>query len=286
MKRTAPNKPGSGKSVAIFFLCVAAIAVAFSFFGGTVRRFVRESFLQRVTSTHYELLFPAGALSNETMTQFAAQRETVFAAIDKKLGGAGSNRRIRIIFDHNFSPPQVAASDEQDYSVTGTTIRSKLRPQSPALSAAADAEALLYAAWGKPGNSRIARWTAIWLTGEWRGSELGMAAAEVEQKLGHQRLAIVLSDPRSELPSLDDQNLLGAAWINEVAEFGGVDTVRKLYNTKMARPNVADVTRALGTTPLELDRKWQMWMYAYLAGMPSMPQSSGTPMNMPMAGNH
>jgi hypothetical protein len=53
----------------------------------------------------------------------------------------------------------------------------------------------------------------------------------------------------------------------------------------MPHPNVADVTKALGTTPLELDRKWQLWMYAYLAGMPSMPHDSSTPMDMPMGGN-
>jgi hypothetical protein len=54
----------------------------------------------------------------------------------------------------------------------------------------------------------------------------------------------------------------------------------------MVHLNVADVTSALGTTPLELDRKWQLWMYSYLAGMPSMPNNSGMPMDMPMAGSH
>ena len=122
----------------------------------------------------------------------------------------------------------------------------------------------------------------MWLVGDWRGAEIGMAAAQVEQRLGHKKLASLLVDPGGEIASSDDQTLLGAAWISEIAEFGGASAVRKLYSAKMPHPNVAEVTKALGTTPLELDRKWQMWMYAYLAGMSTMPRDSGMPMDMPM----
>ena len=169
--------------------------------------------------------------------------------------------------------------------MTGTTIRTKLKGRIPKLPAAADAEALLYAAWGKPGNAQVARWTAVWLVGEWRGAEIGMAAAQVEQRLGHKKVASLLVDPGGEISSLDDRTLLGAAWISEIAEFGGADAVRKLYAAKMPHPNVAEVTKALDTTSLELDRKWQLWMYSYLAGMPTMPPDSTMQMNMPMAGS-
>ena len=122
----------------------------------------------------------------------------------------------------------------------------------------------------------------MWLVGEWRGAEIGMAAAQVEQRLGHKKVASLLVDPGGEISSPEDRTLLGAAWISEIAEFGGANGVRKLYSAKMPHPDVAQVTKALGTTPLELDRKWQLWMYAYLAGMPSMPHDSGMPMEMPM----
>jgi hypothetical protein len=52
----------------------------------------------------------------------------------------------------------------------------------------------------------------------------------------------------------------------------------------MPKLTVEAVTQVLGTNPLELDRRWQLWMYAYLAGMPAMPQDSGVQMNMPMSG--
>lgn len=286
MKENPACESGSGKVVAISLLGVAAVALAFLFFYGSVRRHVREFFMQRVTSAHYDILFPTGRLSPEATTQFAAQRESKFREIARNLGGAGPNAKIRVILEPSFPEPHGNGSEEQSYSVSGTTIRTKLTPENISLPSAADAEAILYAAWGKPGNARIARWTAIRLTGEWRVAEIGMAAAELEQKLGHQKLATVLSGPPSELPSLDDQDLLGAAWISEIGEFGGADAVRKLYKAKMSRPNVEEVTKALGTTPLELERKWQMWMYAYLAGMPSMPRASGMPMDMPMAGGH
>ncbi len=286
MTAKAPSERGFSKPLAVFSLSIAAIVVAVLLFGGAIRQFVRESLMQQVTSAHYEILCPPGALPQNAMMEFATRREPLFTALDKKLRDADSNVEIRIVFDTNFPGPPAAETGQQPYSVTGTTIRTKLNGQAPNLPAAADAEALLYAAWGKPGNAQLARWTAIWLVGEWRGTEIGMAAAQVEQRLGHKKLASLLVDPCGEISSPDDQTLLGAAWISEIAEFGGADAVRKLYAAKMSHPNVAEVTKALGTTPLELDRKWQLWMYAYLAGMPSMPQRSGMPMDMPMAGSH
>ncbi len=286
MNANAPSERGFSKPLAIFLLSVAAIAMALFFFGGNLRRFVRESLMQRVTSAHYEILCPPGAMSQNAMTEFAIQREPLFTALNKKLRDADSNVEIRIIFDSNFPGSPAGDTGQQSYSVTGTTIRTKLNGQTPQLPAAADAEALLYAAWGKPGNAQFAQWTAIWLVGEWRGTEIGMAAVQVEQRLGHKKLASLLGDPGGEISSSDDQTLLGAAWISEIAEFGGADAVRKLYAAKMSHPSVAEVAKALGTTPLELDRKWQLWMYAYLAGMPSTPHDPGMPMDMPMPGSH
>ncbi len=289
MTEKAPSERGFGKPLAVFFLSVAAIAVPLFIYFSPLSEFVRESLMQRVTSAHYEILCPAGALSQNAIMEFATQRELLFTALDKKLGDADSNQEIRVVFDPNLRGPLPQAltfGGTQIVFVSGTTIRAKPIGQTPHLPAEADAEALLNAAWGKPGNAQIARWIASWLVGEWRGKEIGMAAAEVEQRLGHKRLASLLGDPGGEIPSVDDQTLLGAAWISEIAEFGGPDAVRKLYAAQMPHPSVAEVTKALSTTPLELDRKWQLWMYAYLAGIPSMPQPSGMPLDMPMAGSH
>ena len=282
-----PSERGFSKPLAVFFLSIAAIVVAILFFGGNLRRFVREFLMQSVTSSHYEILCPPGALSQGAMKEFAILREPLFTALDKKLHDVDSNAEIRIIFDPNFTVLLVDESDRTAYyEVSVTTIRSTLEGKKPQLSAAADAEALLHAAWGKPGNAQVSRWTAIWLVGDWRGAEIGMAAAQVEQRLGHKKVSSFLGDPGGEISSPDDQTLLGAAWVSEIAEFGGADAVQKLYATKMSHPNVAEMAKALGTTPLELDRKWQLWMYAYLAGMSSMPRDSSMQMNMPMAGSH
>ncbi|HEV7966295.1 MAG TPA: hypothetical protein VGP19_01925 [Candidatus Acidoferrales bacterium] len=286
MTGEAPTKRSFGTRLAIYFLRIMGIVILFYFFAGHLQRFVREALMQRVTSAHYEILCPPGALSQNAMTEFAMKREPLFTALDKKLNDADSNREIRIVFDTNFPGPPPGETGQQSYSVSGRTIRTELNGKSPRLPAAADAEALLYEAWGKPGNVQLARWTAIWLVGEWRGTEIGMAAAQVEQRLGHKNVASLLVDPGGEISAPDDRDLLGAAWISEIAEFGGSDAVRKLYAAKMPHPNVAQVTKTLGTTPLELDRKWQLWMYAYLAGMPSMPHDSAMPMNMPMPARH
>jgi hypothetical protein len=286
MNQQRPSEHGFSKPLAIVFVSAAAITVALLIYSGQLTRFVRESLMQRVTSAHYEILCPPGTLRQDSMTEFATHREPLFTALDKKLGDAESNLEIRIVLDPNFPSPPAGESGQPFYSVTGRTIRTKLSGSTPQLPAAADAEALLYSAWGKPGNAQIARWTANWLVGDWHGAEIGMAAAEAEQRLGHQKVASLLVDPGGEIASPDDRTLLGAAWISELAEFGGADAVRKLYAAKMPHPTVDQVTAALNTTPLELDRKWQLWMYAYLAGMPSMQHGSGMSMNMPMPGNH
>jgi hypothetical protein len=284
MTATRSSERGFSRQLTIFSLTTAAIAVFLFFWGSTLRRYVRESLMQRVTSAHYEILCPPGTLSRQAMADFASQREPQFTRLNKKLRDVDSNSEIRIIFDPNFPVQTTGEAGEPPYTVTGTTIRTSLNGDIPRLPIAADAEALLYGAWGEPGNPQSARWTAVWLVGQWRGAEIGMAAAQVEQRLGHTNLVSVLRDPGGEISSPDDQTLLGAAWASQIDEFGGADTVRKLYALKMPHPSVVQVAKALGTTPLELDRKWQLWMYAYLAGMPSMQGESGMPMNMQMSG--
>jgi hypothetical protein len=272
-----------GKWVAILFVCSAAFTATDLFYGSGLVRFVRESFMQTVTSGHYEILSPKGALTPAATAEFAAKREPLFATLNKKLGNAGSNARIRIVFDPKLPPSPSTDISQPTYSVNGTTIRTRLNGATLRLPPAADAGALLYPAWGAPGNEQVARWIANWLVGDWRGAEIGMAAAQVEQRLGHKNVESLLVDPGAEIAAPDDRTLLGAAWISEIAEFGDVTAVRKLYSAKMLHPNVAAVAKALGTTPLELDRKWQLWIYAYLAGMPAAPSDPEMPMNMPMA---
>jgi hypothetical protein len=282
MTAVALTERGVGKLQAIFFLAIVFVAGSLLLFRGAVRQFVREALMQKAASTHYEILCPQGALSPDAMMQFAAKREPLFASLNKKLHEEASQARIRIVLDPQLPVPPSSDTGEPYYAVAGTTIRMKLTGKPPRLPAAADAEALLSTAWGKPGNAQVARWIANWLVGEWRGAEIGMAAAQVEQRLGHKNVESLLIDPGGEIASADDRTLLGAAWISEIAEFGGAGAVKKLYAAKMLHPNVAAVSKSLGTTPLELDRKWQLWMYAYLAGMPSPPQDSGMQMDMPM----
>jgi hypothetical protein len=282
MIRNRNSADGFSKAAVAFLLAALLLSAFLGFYGRLARRFVRESLMQRVTSAHYEIMCLPGALSQETMTQFAIQRESIFNALDRKLGDVASNAEITIIFDSNAPIPVETASTQQPYTVSGTTIRTKLDGRVPELDPAADAEALLQTAWGKRGNSRIGQWTSIWLDGERDGKELGIAAAEVEQRIGHQKVETLLSAPASSRISPGDLAVLGGAWIGQIAELGGIAEVRKVYLAKIPHASVASVTAALGTTPLELERKWQLWIYSYLAGMPSMSRDAEMPMDMPM----
>ena len=273
---------GFGIRAAAVILSFASILTLLAFFARPLRQFIHESFMQRVTSAHYEILCPPGALTQDAMTQFASKRESLFTTLDGKLRDAGSNTGIRVVFDTDPSATADGTSAPQPYTVAGTTIRTKLSGRTPQLDPAADAEALLYVAWGKPGNPEVARWAAMSLVGEWQGGDLGMAAAGAEQRLGHQKVSSLLDAHSSEISASSDRALLGAAWVSEIVEFGGPAAVRKLYSAKGTKLSEAEVAQILGTTPAELERKWQLWVYAYLAGMPAA--SSSMPMNMKMSG--
>jgi len=282
MKSTALSQRGLGKLAAVFALFFLALLIVVIVFARPLRRYVRESLMQSVTSAHYRILCPPGALSQEAMAQFATRREPLFTSLNAKLHDVASNAEIRVIFDPEFKPSAAPTGTDQPYAVTGLTVRTVLRERVPELDPSADAEALLHIAWGQPCNPVVARWTALWLVNG-QGQELGMAAAQVEQKIGHKKVANLLGQPVDPNISYEDRALLGAAWVNATAELGGIGAVRKLYSAKMKSLDMAEVAKALGTTPMELERKWQMWMYAYIAGMPAENPSMKMPMDMPMS---
>jgi hypothetical protein len=277
------SERGFSRLGAVLGLTCLVLVVLIGFFAGSMRRFIRESLMQSVTSAHYQILCPPGALSQQTMIQFAEQRESLFARLDRKLNDAASNAEIKAILDPDFRATDTTAGMAQPYEVTGTTIRTKLSGSLPQLDSAADAEAMLYAAWGKPGSPVIAHWTSVWLVGEWQGEELGMAAATVEQRVGHKKVESLLGQPAGRVLSPQDRALLGAAWINSIAELGGPAEVQKLYSAQTTKLDVPEVTKMLGTTSTELERKWQMWMYAYIAGMPPASHTMTMPMDMHMS---
>jgi hypothetical protein len=272
---------GSGKlgaALALFFVCLIATATVLH---RPIRRFIRESLMQRVTSAHYQIQCPPGALTQDVMRQFLQERESLFAAVDRRLNDAASNAEITLIFDPRFREmtPEAGAAP---YQIMGMRIRTGLDGRTPVLDPAADAEALLYAAWGRPGNPVIAQWTALWLVGASEGEDLGMAAARVEQRLGHRKVAELLNRMSNGDIARQDQEALGAAWMSEIAELSGTGEVQKLYSARMAQPGMDEATRALASTSTELERKWQMWMYAYVAGMPPADHEMSMPMDMPM----
>ncbi|MGH9695889.1 MAG: hypothetical protein ACRD5Z_17180, partial [Bryobacteraceae bacterium] len=155
---TKPRERGFGKVGAAILLSLLALVAALAIFARPLRRAIREALMQAVTSAHYQILCPPKALTQAAMQQFATQREPLFTSLDRKLGDAASNTEIKIIFDNDVPPPETAPGLAQDYSVSGTTIRTQLDGATPQLDPAADAEALLQVAWGKPGNALIAYW--------------------------------------------------------------------------------------------------------------------------------
>ncbi len=260
----------------MFFLALLVRTLGIS---NPLRHWIREARVQR--TAHYDVVYPAGTIRKEALRQFLSQRESLFATLNERLGGKASSARLRIIFDPEFSPKVSEPSAAEFYSVDGLTIRARLNAYTPELESAADAKAMLNATWGTPGDPLIAQWTAEWLAGEWRGQDLGIAAAKVQQDLGHTTLSNLLEQPSGN-SSAGDRAILGAAWLSEVAEFAGPAQVHKLYSASLIRPDLAGIAKVLGTSPPELEREWQLWIDAHVAGMPAASHSMTMPMRMPM----
>ena len=269
-------------------LVVALLAGALLIGGAPARRAWRQSRMQRAASAHYLVMASPRLASSQALERFASGREAVFAPLDSKLGARASDARIKIIFDEHFdeefAPDPETAGAPREYEVLGAEIRAKPSGTTLELDPAADAAAILHAVWGRPASPVIARWAAIGLTGQWRGEDLGIAAARVAQKFGHQTIA-ALVQPAIEAPpagspspagppsallaplSEQDRALMGGAWMSAVAELGGAAAAHKLYS-KLPAPDPVEAANLLGTTPAELERTWQMWIYAHLIGLP------------------
>ena len=108
-----------------------------------------------------------------------------------------------------------------------------------------------------------------------------MAAADVDHG-SHKKISELLNPPPDKSLSPQDRTTLGTAWIAEIAELSGPGQIEKLYKSKMTDLTVSEVAHALSTSQMELERRWQMWIYAYVAGMPSKNHSMSMPMDMPM----
>jgi len=74
--------------------------------------------------------------------------------------------------------------------------------------------------------------------------------------------------------------------LSEVAEFAGAAQVHKLYSAPLTRLDLAQVAPLLGKSQPELEREWQLWIDAYIAGMPAASHTMTMPMRMPMPAGH
>ena len=166
---TAMSHPSASfsKPPAIFSLGGAAVPSHFTFLA-PLRRFARESLMHRVTSAHYEILCPPGAVP-DTMKEFATQQRISFHTLDKKLGDAGRMRKFASS-STRFPIASACESGQRPYSVSGTTIRTKLKGLVPSFPTRPTPKR----SFTQPGASRETRKSpvdAMWLVGEWRGQK-------------------------------------------------------------------------------------------------------------------
>jgi len=257
----------------------------------SLRRWYAESTMSSLSSAHYEIYSPRGAFTPAQLNDFVTARENIFNEMTAKLHSPPGKTRLRMVLYPSFPSIAEATGAMRAHTVSGTTVRAVLGGSISQVDPAADAQALLHALWGQPSSERMGKWTARWLAGEWEGGDVSDAAAMLDRNTGHRTLAQLLDPGLDGVISPLIREPMGAAWIASVADQGGVESVRKLYLVKSSNPTAAELAAALGIAPQELERRWQLWLYAYQAAMPTsstnspgstMQMSMSMPMDMPM----
>jgi hypothetical protein len=250
----------------------------------TLRRWYAERTMSRVESAHYEVLSPPGSFTPEQLNDFVTAREALLNEMAGRLQVPLGKTRLRVILYPDFPSMADVTGVMHAFTVNGATVRAVLGGSVAQVDAAADAQALLHVLWGVPASERMDRWTARWLAGEWDGGDISEAAAMLDRETGHRTLDQLLDPRLDSVISPLIREPMGGAWIASVADQGGPEAVRKVYRTNSSAPTAADLAAALGTTPQELERRWQMWLYAYQAGVPTTAStgSGGTSLQMPM----
>ncbi len=236
----------------------AAVCLAAAFYAGLeqaprIQPWLAERGLQSFSSAHYQILYDPKVYSPETIRAFAEEREQILAAAAAQLDLplAASAVHLRVVLYPNLASLRAAAAAERPYSVEGTTIRAVLGDYNTQVDPAADAAALLDAAWGPPGTARMGEWVARWLAGTWRGREVNEWAAQIEGEVGHYTVAQLVASSSDGLLSPLVRNPLGAAWVGTIFDRSGLAAVRKLYSTKL--------DAQLGAGSAQLENDWQRW---------------------------
>jgi len=243
---------------------LAATFVAAALFAGLqqaprVQPWLSERHLQSISSVHYQVLFDPKAYSAESIRAFASERERILAAQAARLGAPLDAERLRVVLYPSLISLRAATGSERLYSVDGTTIREALGDFIDRVDPAADAAALLNAAWGKPGSARVGEWVARWLAGEWRGRPVEPYAAQIEAEVGHYTLAQLAASSSDGFLSPLVRQPLGAAWIDTQFASSGLAAVRRLYSAKPGEPDLSELAARLGATPAQLEQDWQRW---------------------------
>jgi hypothetical protein len=257
------------------FLSAMAAGALFAGLGKSpeLRLWAMERHLSQTRSAHYAVLYDPRAYSVETVRSFADERERILAGQAARLNVPADHVHLRVVLYPDFAGKKAATGTMRAFSVMDTTIHAVLGGYVTQLDPAADAAALLHAAWGAPGTPSMDEWVARWLAGTWYGQAIPAAAAQIESEVGHYSLADLLGSDTEGFLSPLVRNPLGAAWVSTVFDADGIATVRNLYGTRFSNLRVASLARALATTPDQLERNWRQWAQTNASQMADAPSS-------------
>lgn len=253
-----PSSPAPKKAalaVALALTLAAGLASA-----ERLRLWHSEGALAFVRTQHYDVLYDPEHWSQSQAEAFAAERESRFAAFEKRLAWPENGVRLRVVVYPSSRALFRAVRGFSSFQLDGTTVRVAADEGQPFLSQADDARLCLAGAWGAAKSPVVATWVARWLVGEWQGRSLAEWLARLRSDGERLSLAeLVEEGNRAALPPSYGE-AVGGAWMEQIAERSEIPAVRRLYDSVPEKSSLEDFARRLGKSPIELEESWIEWV--------------------------
>jgi hypothetical protein len=263
-------------------LAFAALTTGLLVDGGAARVATRAHLREGAITArgrHWIVHVPAELAKLRPAEAWATAADSRLEAVAARLGVAVPAEPLHAFFYASTESKLETAGDDEPFTLRPERreIHWLVTPDGEIPDPQGDALLLLQIAWGPAAADAIAGAVARYAAGTFHSHPLAAYASRITHEEVPYPLSEVLEPgggahaPLSPLVA----DALGGAWVEHLRSSRGPGVLRTLWSAPPGDETV--LARALGTTPADLEKDWQIW----LAGLPSPPGDAPLPRSLP-----